>query len=176
MNKDLTFKEFCNVQNNVEDYLKGMQIKKFNLQYVGGLDNMEEPIKIIKVAYFKENGNNHEQGDVAVALAIKPFNKWYTPVQWCIVDKEEVEEHKAKVKGNATNTETPKEHLNNKEEKQEKTIAEAMSNIIYSISTSIITDCIIENKKDIEQLKKDVKALRKENAKLRQIVNELRKA
>lgn len=176
MNKKLTFKEFCNVQDNVEDYLKGMKIKKFNLQYVGALNNMEKPIKIIKVAYFKENGKNHEQGDVAVALAIKPYNNWYTPVQWYIVDKEDVEEYKAKVKSNTNNTETPKEYLKNKEEKQEKAIAEVMSNIIDSIPTYIIANCIIENKKDIEQLKKDVKALRKENAKLRQIVNELRKA
>jgi cell division protein FtsB len=66
-------------------------------------------------------------------------------------------------------------NLENKEKKQEKTIVEELSNILDSISTTIITDCIIQNKEDIEQLKKDVKALRKENAKLRQIVNELRK-
>lgn len=43
------------------------------------------------------------------------------------------------------------------------------------VLAQVMTDCIIINKKDIEQLKKDVKALRNNIAKLNEIVNTMRK-
>lgn len=168
MNKDLTFNQFKEVVRQIEQYAKEQGIKNprtlpvdehkmLDLQWQEGLKAHNIVVKVSKEPTYEGIFNDIETENVYIKVIIgKATEKGNAIVYWNQIDKEEYE--------------------CNKEEKQEKTISELMSDVIGDkVFSQIITDCIIINKKDIEQLKKDVKALRKENAKLNEIVNAMRK-
>ena len=167
MDKDLTFEQFREAVKQIEQFAKEHGVSKpiarpvdertmVDLQWNEGLKADYIVVKVSKEPTYEGIDFSVENVYIKVIIG-KATEKGNAIVYWCQIDEQE---HKC----------------NNKEEKQEKTIAKELNDILDNISTTIMTDCIIENKKDIEQLKKDVKALKKENDKLRQIVNELRKA
>lgn len=175
MNKDLTFNQFKEVVRQIEQYAKEQGIKNprtlpvdehkmLDLQWQEGLKAHNIVVKVSKEPTYEGIFNDIETEDVYIKVIIgKATEKGNAIVYWDQIDVEEYECNK-------------EEYECNKEEKQEKTISELMSDVIGDkVFSQIIADCIIINKKDIEQLKKDVKALRKENAKLNEIVNAMRK-
>ena len=175
MNKDLTFNQFKEVVRQIEQYAKEQGIKNprtlpvdehkmLDLQWQEGLKAHNIVVKVSKEPTYEGIFNDIETEDVYIKVIIgKATEKGNAIVYWDQIDVEEYECNK-------------EEYECNKEEKQEKTISELMNDVIGDkVFSQIIADCIIINKKDIEQLKKDVKALRKENAKLNEIVNAMRK-
>ena len=177
MNKDLTFNQFKEVVRQIEQYAKEQGIKNprelpvdehkmLDLQWQEHLKAHNIVVKVSKEPTYEGIFNNIETEDVYIKVIIgSATEKGNALVYWNQIDVEEYERNKE-----------PKDYLHDKEEKQEKSISELMCDIIGDkVLSQVMTDCIIINKKDIEQLKKDVKALRKENAKLREIVNAMRK-
>jgi regulator of replication initiation timing len=167
MDKDLTFEQFRETVKQIENYAREQGISKpitrpvderkmVDLQWNERLKAHYIVVKVSKEPTYEGIDFSTENAYIKVIIG-KATEKGNAIVYWCQIDEQEYK-------------------CNNKEEKQEKTIAELMQDYIGDeILYQAMTDCIIENKEDIEQLKKDVKALRKENTKLRQIVNELRK-
>lgn len=174
MNKDLTFNQFKEVVRQIEQYAKEQGIKNprelpvderkmLDLQWQEGLKPHNIVVKVSKEPTYEGIFNDIETEDVYIKVIIgKATEKGNAIVYWNQIDKEEYECNKE-----------PKDYLHDKEEKN---LSELMCDIIGDkVLSQVMTDCIIINKKDIEQLKKDVKALRKENTKLNEIVNAMRK-
>ena len=167
MGKDLTFEQFREAVRQIEQYAKEHGISKpitrpvdertmVDLQWNEGIKADYIVVKVSKEPTYEGIDFSTENVYIKVIIG-KATEKGNAIVYWCQIDEQEYK-------------------CNNKEEKQEKTIVELMQDYIGDkVLHQVMTDCIIQNKEDIEQLKKDVKALRVENAKLRQIVNELRK-
>lgn len=177
MNKDLTFNQFREAVRQIEQYAKEQGIKTpralpvderkmLGLQWQEGLKAHNIVVKVSKEPTYEGIFNENKVENVYIKVVIgKTTEKGAAIVYWCQIDVEEYECNKG-----------PKDYLHDKEDKQEKSISELMQDIIGNTTLDkIMADCIIINKKDIEQLKKDVKALRKENAKLKEIVNATRK-
>ena len=174
MNKDLTFNQFKEVVRQIEQYAKEQGIKNprelpaderkmLDLQWQEGLKPHNIVVKVSKEPTYEGIFNDIETEDVYIKVIIgKATEKGNAIVYWNQIDKEEYEYNKE-----------PKDYLHDKEEKN---LSELMCDIIGDkVLSQVMADCIIINKKDIEQLKKDVKALRKENTKLNEIVNAMRK-
>jgi hypothetical protein len=173
MDKDLTFEQFREAVKQIEQYAREQGVSKpvarpvderkmVDLQWNEGLKAHDIVVKVSKEPTYEGIDFSTENVYIKVIIG-KVTEKGNAIVYWEQIDEQEYKR----------NNETPKEHLKNK---QEKTIAKLMQDYIGDkVLEQVMTDCIIENKNDIEQLKKDVKALKKENTKLRQIVNELRK-
>lgn len=174
MNKDLTFNQFKEAVRQIEQYAKEQGIKNprelpvderkmLDLQWQEGLKPHNIVVKVSKEPTYEGIFNDIETEDVYIKVIIgKATEKGNAIVYWDQIDVEEYECNKE-----------PKDYLHDKEEKN---LSELMCDIIGDkVLSQVMTDCIIINKKDIEQLKKDVKALRKENTKLNEIVNAMRK-
>lgn len=167
MDKDLTFEQFREAVKQIEQYAREHGVSKpiarpvdkremVGLQQQEGLKTHYIMVKVSSEPTYEGIDFSAENVYIKVIIG-KVAEMGNAIVYWCQIDEQEYK-------------------CNNKEEKQEKTIAELMQDYIGDkVLHQVMTNCIIQNKEDIEQLKEDVKALRKENAKLRQIVNELRK-